>query len=167
MAILLIMLGNLRGLRESGNIFAIPTYLFAGSTLLMIAIGVFRIVVLGEQRRRRRTRCRARPIRCQAVGFFLLIRAFASGSVALTGTEAIANGVPAFKPPEPRNAATTLTAMAILLGVLFIGITFVADSFGIVPQSTSRPCRPSSARSPPRSTATTRSCSTSTRRSRR
>ncbi|HET9457150.1 MAG TPA: APC family permease, partial [Candidatus Limnocylindrales bacterium] len=63
----------------------------------------------------------------------LILRAFASGSVALTGTEAIANGVPAFKPPEPVNAAKTLTAVAVLLAALFIGITFVADSFGIVP----------------------------------
>ena len=131
-AIVLIMIGNLRGLRESGNIFAIPTYLFAGATLLMVAIGTFRIVVLGES---------APPPEplpgagdpLQVVGIFLIIKAFASGSVALTGTEAIANGVPAFKRPEPRNAATTLTVMAVLLGVLFIGITFVADSFGVVP----------------------------------
>jgi hypothetical protein len=67
------------------------------------------------------------------VGILLMIRAFASGSVALTGTEAIANGVPAFKPPESKNAATTLTAVAILLAILFLGITFVADSFGILP----------------------------------
>src|SRR6185436_10423186 len=118
--------------RESGNIFAIPTYVFAVSTLAMIAIGVFRIVVLGE------SSPPPDPLPGQAdplaaVGFFLLIRAFASGSVALTGTEAIANGVPAFKPPEPRNAAATLGAMAILLAVLFIGITFVADTFGVVP----------------------------------
>ncbi len=131
-AILLIMLGNLRGLRESGNIFAVPTYLFAGSTLLIIVIGVFRIVVLGEHQAPP-TPLPGQPDPIQAVGFLLLIRAFASGSVALTGTEAIANGVPAFKPPEPRNAATTLTVMAILLGILFIGLTFVADSFGIVP----------------------------------
>jgi hypothetical protein len=62
----------------------------------------------------------------------LLLGGFAAGSVALTGTEAIANGVQAFKPPEPRNAAATLTAMAVLLAVLFVGITFVADSFGLV-----------------------------------
>ena len=68
------------------------------------------------------------PIPLEPVTILLLLRAFASGSVALTGTEAIANGVPAFKPPEPRNAATTLTAMAILLAVLFVGITFVADA---------------------------------------
>jgi amino acid transporter len=130
-AIVLITLGNLRGIRESGNIFAVPTYLFVGSALLMIALGVYRIVVLGEH---------ADPPTplpgaldpLQPVGLLLIIRAFASGSVALTGTEAIANGVPAFKPPEPRNAATTLTAVAILLAILFIGITFVADSFGLV-----------------------------------
>ena len=131
-AIILITLGNLRGLRESGNIFAIPTYLFVGSALLMIAIGVFRIVVIGEGAPPPdATPGSAGP--APAVGLLLIIRAFASGSVALTGTEAIANGVPAFKPPEPRNAATTLTVVAVLLAVLFLGITFVADSFGIVP----------------------------------
>jgi amino acid transporter len=131
-AIALIMLGNLRGLRESGNIFAIPTYLFAGSTLLMVAIGLFRVIVLGESAPPP-TPLPGQPDAIQAVGLLLIIRAFASGSVALTGTEAIANGVPAFKRPEPKNAATTLTVMAILLGVLFVGITFVADSFGVVP----------------------------------
>jgi amino acid transporter len=130
-AIVLIMIGNLRGLRESGNIFAIPTYLFAGSTLLMVGIGVFRVVVLGESTPPPEP-LPGQPDTLQAVGLLLIIRAFASGSVALTGTEAIANGVPAFKRPEPRNAATTLTVMAILLGVLFVGITFVADSFGVV-----------------------------------
>jgi amino acid transporter len=131
-AILLIMLGNLRGLRESGNIFAIPTYLFAGSTLVMVGIGMFRVVVLGESAPPPQP-LPGQPDALQAVGLLLIIRAFASGSVALTGTEAIANGVPAFKRPEPMNAATTLTVMAILLGVLFVGITFVADSFGVVP----------------------------------
>jgi amino acid transporter len=131
-AITLITIGNLRGLRESGNIFAIPTYLFVASALLMIAVGVFRVVVNGEG---------AVPVippsgtpdPLQAFGVLLIIRAFASGSVALTGTEAIANGVPAFKPPEPRNAAATLGAVAILLAILFLGITFVAHSFGILP----------------------------------
>jgi amino acid transporter len=133
-AIVLIMIGNLRGLRESGNIFAIPTYLFAGSTLLMVAIGVFRVVVLGESTPPPDPLPGQADAPLQAVGILLIIRAFASGSVALTGTEAIATGVPAFQRPAPMNAATTLTVMAILLGVLFIGITFVADSFGIVPR---------------------------------
>jgi amino acid transporter len=130
-AIGLITLGNLRGLRESGNIFAVPTYLFVGSALLMIAIGAYRIVVLGEHAALP-TPLPGAPSPLEPLGLLLIIRAFASGSVALTGTEAIANGVPAFKPPEPKNAATTLTVVAILLAVLFMGITFVALNFGIV-----------------------------------
>jgi amino acid transporter len=128
--ILLIMIANLRGLRESGNIFAIPTYLFVAATLVMIGIGAFRVVVLGETHS-------PPPLppgtALEPIGLLLILRAFASGSVALTGTEAIANGVPAFKPPEAKNAAATLAAVAGLLAVLFLGITFVADSFGIVP----------------------------------
>jgi amino acid transporter len=131
-AVSLITLGNLRGLRESGNIFAIPTYLFVGSALLMIAIGVFRIVVQGEGAPPPDP-LPGQPDVLEPLGVLLFIRAFASGSVALTGTEAIANGVPAFKPPEARNAANTLTIVAVLLAVLFMGITFVAYSFGIVP----------------------------------
>ena len=131
-AILLIMLGNLRGLRESGNIFAIPTYIFVFSTLLMIVVGIFRIVVLGEGQPPPEPLPGAQdPM--EVLGILLVLRAFASGSVALTGVEAIANGVPAFKPPESSNAARTLTVMAILLGVLFVGLTVVADGFGIVP----------------------------------
>lgn len=130
-AVLLITVGNLRGLRESGNIFAIPTYLFVGSALVMIVIGLVR--VLNGEGVPPPDPIPGQPDLLEPVGVLLILRAFAGGSVALTGTEAIANGVPAFKPPEPRNAAATLTAMAILLGVLFIGITFVADSFGIVP----------------------------------
>ncbi len=134
-SIALITVANLRGLRESGLVFASPTYAFVGLALLMIGIGIFRIVT-GD----------AHPVAVppEAVPFgggeytgillvFLLLRAFAGGSVALTGVEAIANGVPAFKPPEAKNAANTMTLMAILLGVLFIGITVVADTFGIRP----------------------------------
>jgi amino acid transporter len=131
-AILLITIGNLRGLRESGNIFAIPTYLFVVSALFMIAVGVFRVVVNGEGAAPA-LEDQGAPDLLSGVGIFLLIKAFASGSVALTGTEAIANGVPAFKPPESRNAATTLGAVAILLACLFLGITFVASSFGVLP----------------------------------
>ena len=132
LAILLITIGNLRGLRESGNIFAIPTYLFVGSAFLMIALGSVRLLLFGDGGAPPDPLPGA-PDPLQAVGLLLILRAFASGSVALTGTEAIANGVPAFKPPEPVNAAKTLTAVAILLAILFIGITFVADGYGIVP----------------------------------
>jgi amino acid transporter len=129
-AIALITTANLRGLRESGNIFAVPTYLFVGLALLMVGLGAFRVatgqaydIVQPD----------AVPAGTEAVGIFLLLKAFAGGSVALTGTEAIANGVPAFQRPESRNAANTMIAMAVLLAILFVGITFVSDGFGILP----------------------------------
>ncbi len=133
LAIALITLGNLRGLREAGNIFAVPTYLFLGSAFLMIGMGVFRIVVLGDTRAPSPEAIAAASQTTQSVGILILLRAFASGAVALTGTEAIATGVPAFKPPEARNAAATLMVMAVILGTLFIGITFLATSFAVTP----------------------------------
>jgi amino acid transporter len=133
-AIGLITLGNLRGIREAGNIFAIPTYLFLGSAFLMIALGVFRIVVQGDTGPTPTAEViAATRSTAESVGILVLLRAFASGAVALTGTEAIATGVPAFKPPEPKNAATTLMVMAVILGTLFIGITFLATNFHILP----------------------------------
>jgi amino acid transporter len=130
-SIALITIGNLRGLRESGNIFAVPTYLFVGLALLIVAIGAVRIV--GGEVTPLPPQPEAVPLGTETIGILLLLKAFASGSVALTGTEAIANGVPAFKPPEARNAANTLVVMAVLLAVLFIGITVVADAYQIVP----------------------------------
>jgi amino acid transporter len=130
-AIVLITIGNLRGLRESGNIFAVPTYLFVALALVIIGIDAFGI--LSGQVVQSPPHAEAMDLGTQTIGVFLLLRAFASGSVALTGTEAIANGVPAFKRPEARNAATTMVVMAVLLAVLFIGITFVADAHQIVP----------------------------------
>ena len=105
-AIGLIAVANLRGLREAGNIFAAPTYLFVGSALLMIAVGAFRIVVLGEGATYGPTLAGQLQDTAQPITILLLLRAFAAGAVALTGTEAIATGVPAFKPPEAKNAAT-------------------------------------------------------------
>jgi len=130
-SIALITIGNLRGLRESGNIFAVPTYLFVGLALLIVGTGIVRImqgtaVPLPPQPQ-------ALVPGGEALTVFLLLRAFAGGSVALTGVEAIANGVPAFKPPESRNAANTMTTMAVLLGILFVGITIVARAYQIVP----------------------------------
>src|SRR4051794_19433638 len=130
--IILITLGNLRGLREAGNIFAIPTYLFVGSAILMIAIGTFRIVVLGEHGTyNEAVLSRQVGESFQSLSLILLLRAFAAGAVALTGTEAIATGVPAFQPPEAKNASTTLAVMAALLGILFIGLTFLAVNLGV------------------------------------
>jgi amino acid transporter len=133
-AIALIAIANLRGLREAGNIFAAPTYLFIGSALLMIAVGSFRIVVLGEGQTYGPAVVNQQLTDIvQPISILLLLRAFAAGAVALTGTEAIATGVPAFKPPESKNAATTLAVMATLLATLFIGITFLAVNFAIIP----------------------------------
>jgi amino acid transporter len=130
-AIALITIGNLRGLREAGNLFAIPTYLFLGSALLMIVIGTIRIVVFNEHGSYSENLTSQVGETLQPLSILLLLRAFAAGAVALTGTEAIATGVPAFQPPEAKNAAQTLAVMAALLGVLFIGLTFLAVNFGI------------------------------------
>ncbi len=130
-AIALITVANLRGLRESGNIFAVPTYVFVGLALTIVATGVVKIVT-GDVAPWPPQEQVIHP-GTEPIGLFLLLRAFASGSVALTGTEAIANGVPAFRPPEARNAATTMTTMAVLLAVLFVGITVVADAHRILP----------------------------------
>jgi len=130
-SITLITIGNLRGLRESGNIFAIPTYLFVSLALLIVAIGGFRI--LTGQAAPVQPQDEAMSFGTQTIGILLLLKAFASGSVALTGTEAIANGVPAFRPPEAKNAANTLVIMAVLLAILFIGISVIAAAYHVVP----------------------------------
>jgi amino acid transporter len=131
LSIALITVANLRGLRESGNIFAVPTYLFVGLALAIVAIGAVRILTgtVGAIPPEHD----AVPFGSESLGILLLLKAFAGGSVALTGVEAIANGVPAFKPPEARNAADTMTAMAILLAILFIGLTVFAVTFGLRP----------------------------------
>lgn len=130
-AIALITVANLRGLREAGLLFASPTYVFVGLALLMIVMGLARVAT--GQGPATPPPTDVVPLGTQELGLFLILRAFAAGSVALTGVEAIANGVPAFKPPEARNAANTMLAMAVLLGVLFIGITILADAFEILP----------------------------------
>ena len=131
-AVLLITIANLRGLREAGNIFAIPTYLFLGMALLMIGLGAYQIIVQGVGQAYASVSESAGDMSSLAL-VLLAVRAFSAGSVGLTGTEAIATGVPAFKPPEAKNAATTLAVMSIILGTLFVGITFLANGFGIIP----------------------------------
>jgi amino acid transporter len=132
-ALLLITVGNLRGIREAGNIFAVPTYLFMFSAFVMIAVGAYRIIVLGEHGTPPPEVVAATANTAGGISIFLLLRAFASGAVALTGTEAIATGVPAFQPPESQNAAKTILVMAGVLAILFIGITFLATNFAIYP----------------------------------
>jgi amino acid transporter len=133
LVILLIMVANLRGVREAGSIFAIPTYVFILMMSAAIVIGVFKVIAgdapgsLLHQAPPQQT-----VAATQGLGLFLILKAFSSGCSALTGVEAISNGVPAFQPPESKNARTTLTAMAIILGFLFLGVTFVASRYGFV-----------------------------------
>ena len=131
-AVLLITLGNLRGLREAGNIFAIPTYVFLGMALLMIGLGAYQILVQGAGEAYPSIRESTADMSSLAL-ILLAVRAFSAGAVGLTGTEAIATGVPAFKKPEAKNAAATLAVMSVILGTLFIGITFLANGFGLIP----------------------------------
>jgi amino acid transporter len=131
--ITLITIGNLRGLRESGNIFAVPTYVFVTLALGIVAVGLVNIVTGVAQPLPQQPN--AEHFGAEPLVLVLLLRAFASGSVALTGVEAIANGVPAFKPPESRNAANTMISMAVLLGVIFVGVTVVALAYSVVPSA--------------------------------
>jgi amino acid transporter len=131
----LLMLGNLRGIRESGTIFMTPTYLYIFAIGGIIAWGLFRSLVLHDLGT---FRAPADWIRAEAQGttvlsLFLILRAFSSGAAALTGVEAISDGVPAFQPPEWRNARTTLTWAAAIFGILFIGISFLASAINVVP----------------------------------
>ncbi|HEX6493442.1 MAG TPA: APC family permease [Candidatus Dormibacteraeota bacterium] len=123
--VVILVIGNLRGIRESGSIFAAPTYLFIGGILVMLAT----MVVKGATGHLTSTTPQLGHA-TQQVSIFLILRAFASGCTALTGVEAISDGVPAFKQPEWRNARTTLTVMVTLLGVMFAGITISAKATG-------------------------------------
>jgi len=132
--IALLTLGNLRGIREAGTLFAMPTYFFIVSMGAVIAIGLVKVLIgdapgsVFEGAPPRETVAAG-----QGLTLFLVLRAFSSGSAALTGIEAISNGVPAFKPPESTNARTTMTSMAIILVLLFLGVTFLSSRYGLVP----------------------------------
>jgi amino acid transporter len=117
LCILLVMAVNLRGIRESGTIFAAPTYIFLGSALFMIGLGVLR-TLLGQAPHV--TGVVPAHVPAETFGLLLLMRAFADGCSAMTGTEAVANGVPAFKPPEWQNARTTMLVMSTLLATMFL-----------------------------------------------
>ncbi len=131
-ALLIVMLGNLRGVRESGNIFAIPTYFFILSIVVLVLVGLYRVLT-GDAAATGVPREAVQST--ESIGLFLILRAFANGCTALTGVEAISNGIPAFQKPETKNAAITLTWVASILGVLFIGVTFLASRYGIVPRA--------------------------------
>ncbi|MGQ9585313.1 MAG: APC family permease [Anaerolineae bacterium] len=129
-AIVFITLVNLRGIREAGRVFAVPTYFFITMMFILLAVGVGR-VALGQQAAIAAQA--AVPPASQALTLFLILRAFASGCTALTGIEAIADGVPIFKKPEADNAGRTLLWMAGILVSMFLGITFLARQYYILP----------------------------------
>ena len=128
--VLLIMMMNLRGLRESAGLLMFPVYSFIAVITLLIATGLFKIVT------------GAVPLNATAIpgtvvpgiSIALILRAFSSGSSSLTGVEAISNAVPFFKKPRAKNAAGTLTLMALILGFFFVGITFINYWYGIIPE---------------------------------
>jgi amino acid transporter len=125
---LLIMVANLRGVRESGQIFMIPTYGFIAGVFVLIGIGCYKIFtgyvppIYPDV-----------PIK-EPLGLFFILRAFAAGCTALTGVEAISDGVLAFKPPEWKNARLTLLFLGEILGIMFVGITFLANAYHIPKQ---------------------------------
>ncbi len=123
--ILIIMLLSLRGISESATIFALPTYLFIFSIFTLVIVGVIRGPVEGH------VAAEAITNTLPDIGILLLLRAFSSGCTALTGIEAISNGIPLFRPPQSKNANRTLVAMVVILGFLFAGITYLVNKFGL------------------------------------
>jgi amino acid transporter len=120
--VILVAAANLRGVRESGRLFSVPTYLFVGSILTMIALGAVRCIGGCPQA----SSANAPLAHTQALTWFVILRAFAAGNTALTGTEAISNGVPAFRFPQSKNAAATLVIMASLSITMFLGVSTLA-----------------------------------------
>ena len=136
LAVVLIAWINLRGVQESATAFSIPTYAFIAAVLLMIGVGIW-----GSFSGSLATNAAASASPEAAaqtagtIGLLVLLRAFASGCSAMTGVEAIANGVPVFKQPSPRNASLTLLVMACILATMFLGITYLAGEFHIAPKA--------------------------------
>lgn len=128
-AVMLVTLANLRGVRESGKIFAIPTYSFVTGLILLIGAGFFQYFTGNTSIPTGKIVSSS----LEPISIFLVLKAFSSGCAALTGVEAISNGVQAFKRPEPNNARTTLVWMAIVLGAIFLGVTELARLYHIVP----------------------------------
>ncbi len=124
---------NLRGVSESGTIFAVPTYAFILTLSVAILVVFFKVVSEGGNPLA--AGAPAQPITgvTQSVGLFLILKAFANGCTALTGVEAISNGVQAFKKPASKNASQTLLAMGLILGSMFLGVTILARHYGFIP----------------------------------
>ncbi len=131
LCVILVAVANLRGVRESGRLFTIPTYWFIGSLALLLLAGFYRVLTGVAQ---------PLPIEeikaTEAVSVFLILRAFSSGCATLTGIEAVSNGIPAFRPPESRNASVTLAWMAGILAATSLGTAYLAHVYHVVPRET-------------------------------
>jgi amino acid transporter len=128
-AVAVVTVANLRGIRESGNIFAVPTYVFLVAMYALIGIGLF-LLFTGQLFMPPPEHV---PSPVEALSLFLILRAFATGSAVMTGTEAISNGIPAFQAPESRNAAQTIVIMAAILGSMFLGLAVLIVGSGVIP----------------------------------
>jgi amino acid transporter len=131
--VVLLMLGNLRGIRESGRIFAVPTYFFVVTTLLLIGVGAWHVLTGAVPAGPATTPSPASASLPAPLTLFLLLTAFSNGCTAMTGVEAVSNGVPAFRAPEAKNAAATMLMMAVLAITMFLGITLLAQAYHILP----------------------------------
>jgi amino acid transporter len=124
---------NLRGIRESGRAFAVPTYIYVVSMLGLLAYGIYRFAIGDLPTYEAPPEWLQADAGLESLGLLLVLRAFASGSVALTGTEAVSNGVPAFTSPSVPNAQTVLVWMGTLFATIFVGISFLAGQLGVIP----------------------------------
>src|SRR6266849_7180621 len=128
---------NLRGMRESGSIFALPTYFFVVSASLLIVVGLVKAYVFLHQPLIGQFTPTVQAI--EPLSIFVILRSFATGCSAMTGVEAISNGIPIFRKPETRNAALTLPWMALILGSLFLGITLLAMTYAVQAEPSGNP----------------------------
>jgi amino acid transporter len=129
-----ISLANLRGIKESGRLFAVPTYIYIAALSALVGYGLVRTLVLDDISKITVPKDAFEgALTGGTLGIFLLLKGFSSGAVALTGVEAISNGVPAFRRPESKNAAATLVWMGVILGTLFLGVQILAHHLGPYP----------------------------------
>ncbi len=134
LAVAIVTWGNLRGIRESGAMFGLPTYFFILSFSTMIIVGLVKLAIGDAPGSLLHSAPPAQQtVAVSGLSIFLVLRAFSSGAAAVTGIEAISNGVPAFKPPESQNAKITMQWEAAFLGFFLLGVAFLATRYGIVP----------------------------------
>jgi amino acid transporter len=136
--LIVITILNLRGVREAGLVFAVPTYLFVGTLLITIVAGILRVLLSGGHPTPV-TPLPPPPRMTEGVSYWLLLKVFAGGCTALTGVEAVSNGVKAFREPSVKNAQRTLTVIIFLLAVLLAGISYLVKVYGIVATDPGRP----------------------------